>query len=96
MAVQEFTLFLGTLHGWHGILLGLIGSVVFLVSGRQDLGLRAGVGGVFWFFLALFSAIGVICLALGSRIWGGALLGVTALCSESWLIHRWWRQRRSI
>jgi len=34
MTRQEFSV--GVLHGWHGIVLGLLGSIVFLISGWQD------------------------------------------------------------
>jgi Flp pilus assembly protein TadB len=81
------------LHGWHGILLGLLGSVVFLISGRQDVGPGIGMSSsAFWFFLALLSTLGVIWLGIGARIWTGALLGLTFFCLEFWLIRRWRRQ----
>jgi hypothetical protein len=34
---------IGGLHGWRGIALGLAGSVVFLIAGRQDLGPGLGI-----------------------------------------------------
>ena len=86
---------LGVLHGWHGVLLGLGGSIVFLVSGRQDLGPGVGTGSAFWFFLALLSAGGVIWLGVGAQIWGGALLGTACFCFEVWLIQRWRRRSHS-
>jgi membrane associated rhomboid family serine protease len=85
----------GVLHGWHGVLLGLLASLVFLVSGRQDLRLRFGIGSAFWFLLAVLSSGGVIWLGIGARIWGGALLGVMFFCLEVWLIRRWWRQEQA-
>ena len=86
----------GVLHGWHGVLLGLLGSVVFLVSGWQDVGPGVGMASsAFWLLLALVSAGGVIWLGIGARIWGGALLGVMFFCLEVWLIRRWWRQEHA-
>jgi len=41
MTGHEFSV--GVLHGWHGVLLGLVGSVVFLIAGRQDLGPGLGI-----------------------------------------------------
>jgi len=41
MITQEFSV--GVLHGWRGVLLGLLASLVFLVGGRQDLGPRLGM-----------------------------------------------------
>lgn len=87
----------GVLHGWHGVLLGLLASVVFLIGGRQDVGRGIGMlSSAFWFLLALASTGGVIWLGVGGRIWGAILLGVAAFCSEAWLIRRWWRQGHSI
>src|SRR5579864_6736286 len=91
MTRQEFSV--GVLHGWHGIVLGLLGSIVFLISGWQDVGPVIGmISSAFWFFLALLSTLGVIWLGIGARIWAGALLGLTFFCLESWLISRWRRQ----
>lgn len=82
----------GELHGWHGVLLGLVGSTVFLIGGWQDLKPPASIGAAFWFFLALLFTGGAIGLGIGARIWVGALLGVASLCLEVRLIHRWWRR----
>lgn len=93
--IDAYELSASTLHGWSGILLGVLGSVVFSASGRQDLELQADAGAVFWFFLAFLSAGVVIWLGFGARIWGGALLGVAVFCSEAWLIRGWWRKSHS-
>jgi hypothetical protein len=52
MANHEFSV--GALHGWHGVLLGLLGSALFLIDGRQDWG-RFNAGAAFWFFFSLYS-----------------------------------------
>jgi hypothetical protein len=80
------------LNGWNGVLLGLAASLVFLVSGWQDVRGKVGLGSAFWFLLTLISTGGVIWLGVGSRIWGGMLLGITVFCLEIWLILRWWRK----
>lgn len=91
MTGNEFSV--GVLHGWSGVLLGLLGSLVLLVAGRQDVGPGIGMtSSAFWFLLALASTGCVIWLGIGARIWGGALLGIAVFCLEAWLIQRWWRQ----
>jgi membrane associated rhomboid family serine protease len=90
MIRHEFSV--GVLHGWRGVLFGLLGAMVFLVSGRQDSRLRFGIGSAFWFFLALLTTGGVVWLGVGAGIWGAALLGMAFFCLEVWLIQRWWRR----
>jgi hypothetical protein len=92
MTPESFSV--GVLHGLHGVLLGLLGSVVFLVCGWQDVGPGLGkISSAFWFLLALATTGGVIWLGIGAKIWGGALFGVAFFCLELWLIRRWWRVR---
>ena len=58
-AIYNFSI--GGLHGWHGALLGLASSFVFLVAGRQDVGPGLGMSSsAFWFLLAIVSVGGVI------------------------------------
>ncbi len=85
----------GALHGWSGVLTGIFGSLLSLLSGWQDLRRRFSLGSVFWFFIALLFAGGVIWLGIGARIWMGALMGAAVFCSEAWLIQRWWRRGHS-
>ena len=81
---------LGVLHGWRGVALGLLASVVFLISGRQDVSPGVGMtSSAFWFLLALASACCVAWLGVGSRIWTAALLGAAFFCLEIWLIRHW-------
>jgi hypothetical protein len=89
MAANGFSV--GGLHGWYGVMLGLLGSALFMISGRQDVGPGVGMtSSAFWFLLALALTAGVTWLAFGARMWGEALTGVAFLCLEVWLIHRWW------
>jgi hypothetical protein len=61
----------GVLHGWHGVLLGLLGSVVFQVCGWQDVGPGLGkIASAFWFLLALATTGCVIWLGIGAWILG--------------------------
>src|SRR5579863_845156 len=102
IAPHEFSV--GALEGWHGVLLGLFGSAVLLLSGRQDLNKARrqkletpfGLLAFFWFSLALFSAGAVVWLGVGARMWGGALLGPTLFCLEVWVLRHWWGKARSI
>lgn len=92
MAVYDFSI--GGLHGWRGVLFGIVGSLVFLVAGRQDVGPGIGMtSSAFWFLLALASAAGVIWLGVLERVWAGTLLGMAFFFLEVWLVWRWWRPR---
>lgn len=93
MSASSFSI--GGLHGWQGVLLGTLASVVFLVSGWQDV--APGIGMLssgFWFFLALLFAGGVAWLGGVDRIRGGPFFGLALFCAEAWLISRWWRKAR--
>jgi hypothetical protein len=90
--MHEFSI--SGLHGWHGIVLGIVAWLAFLVCGRQDVGPGLGLSSsAFWFLLALASAVCVVWLGIGDGVWGGVLLGAIALCLEAWLVRRWWRRR---
>jgi hypothetical protein len=94
MAASQFSL--GVLHGWHGIALGLLAAVIFMISGWQDMDPNISGGSTLWFILALTITVDVIWLGVGAKIWAGALLGATFFCLEVWLIWRWWRQGQSL
>jgi hypothetical protein len=71
----------------------LLASVVLLLSGYQDMGLRARVGAAFWFFMALAFGVSAFGMAIWARFWGGAVTCAMVLCFESWLIRHWWSRR---
>ena len=69
----------------------LLASAVLLLSGHQDMDMRARIGGAtFWFFTALAFAISALITALVAKLWGGAVICALAFCLEIWLIFRWW------
>ena len=71
----------------------LLASGVLLVSGYQDMGLRARIGAAFGFFMALAFGISALAIAIWAQAWGGAAVCVAVLCFEGWLILRWWNRR---
>ena len=80
---------------WEPVAGQLLASAVLLLSGHQDMGLRARIGATFWFFMALAFAISALVTALVVKLWGGAVICVAALCLETWSILRWWTRRTS-
>lgn len=73
----------------------LLASGVLVVSGYQDIGLRARIGAGFWFFMALAFGVSALATATRAKIWDGAAICLVALCFESWLVLRWWSRRAS-
>ncbi len=82
--------------GWKSLAGQLLASGVLLVSGYQDMGLRARIGATFWFFMALAFATSALATAFAARLWGGVALCAAALSLETWLILRWRRRRTSV
>jgi hypothetical protein len=80
---------------WESVWGQLLASGVLLLSGYQDVGLRARVGAAFGFFMALAFGISALGTAVWTRLWGGAAICAVVLCSETCLILRWWRRRAS-
>jgi hypothetical protein len=82
--------------GW-GLFGGeLLVSVVFLLSGLQDMGPRPGFAVASAFFASIAIVVFLIVSAVAFRLWAEALVGVMALCFEAWLIRRWWGRGHSI
>jgi len=73
----------------------LLASGVLLVSGYQDMGLRARIGAAFGFFMALAFGISALVTAIRAEVWGGAAICVVVLCFESWLILRRWSRAKT-
>jgi hypothetical protein len=81
--------------GWMPLGGQLLASGVTLLSGHQDLGLRARIGAAFWFFMALAFGISALITAICAKIWGGVAICTVVLFVETWLILRWRRRRTS-
>ena len=81
---------------WQSVWGQLLASSVLLVSGYQDMGLRARIGAAFSFFMALAFGTSALATALWAKLWGGVAICAVALGLETWLILRWRRRRRSV
>jgi hypothetical protein len=91
--LSTFVLAMGL--GWKSVGGQLLASGILLLSGYQDMGLRARIGGFFGFFMAFAFAISALGTAIWARLWGGAAICAVVLCFETWLILRWRHRRTS-
>jgi len=71
----------------------LLASGVALLSGHQDIGLRARIGAAFGLFMAVAFAISALVTALLAKLWSGAAICSVVLCVEIWLTRHWWSRR---
>jgi hypothetical protein len=75
--------------GWKSVGGQLLASGLALLSGHQDIGLRARTGAAFGFFMAIaFGICALVTAVLGNLRFGVAICAVV-LCSETLLILRW-------
>jgi hypothetical protein len=81
--------------GWKSVGGQLLASGVLLLSGHQDIGLRARMGAAFGFFMAMAFGISALVTAMRGSLWYAAAICVAVLCSETFLILRWWIRRPS-
>ena len=81
--------------GWKLVGGQLLASGVLLLSGHQDIGLRARMGAAFGFFMAIAFGISALVTAMRENLWYAAAICVAVLCSETLLILRWWIRRTS-
>lgn len=81
--------------GWKSVGGQLLASGVLLLSGHQDIGLRARMGAAFGFFMAVAFGISALVTAIRGNLWYAAAICVAVLCSETLLIRRWWLRRTS-
>ncbi len=81
--------------GWKSVGGQLLASGMLLLSGYQDIGLRARIGAAFGFFMALAFGISALGTAVWARLWGGTAICAVVLCFETRLILRRWRRRTS-
>ena len=94
IAVCTAVLALGV-TGWESVGGQLLASGVLLLSGYQDIGLRARMGAAFGFFMAIAFGISALITAIRANLSYAAAICAVVLCSETWLILRWWRRRTS-
>src|SRR5260370_23505494 len=81
--------------GWESVGGQLLASGVLLLSGYQDIGLRARIGAAFGFFMALAFGISALGTAVWARLWGGTAICAVVLCFATRLILRRLRRRTS-
>jgi hypothetical protein len=81
--------------GWKSVGEQLLASGVLLLSGHQDIGLRAWMGPAFWLFMAMAFGVSALVTAIQANLRWAAAICAVVLCSETWLIVRWCRRRTS-
>ena len=79
--------------GWKSAGGQLLASGVLLLSGYQDIGLRARMGAAFRFFMAIAFGISALVTAKRANLSYAAVICAMVLCSEAFLIRRWWLRR---
>ena len=96
MAISVSTSVLGSGGmGWGSVGGQLLASGVLLLSGYQDIGLRTRIGAAFGFFMAIAFGISALITAIRANLLYAAAICAVVLCSETFLIRRWWLQRTS-
>jgi hypothetical protein len=81
--------------GWKSVGGQLLASGVLLLSGHQDIGLRARMGAALGFFMAIAFGISALVTAIQANLSYAAFICAVVLCSETLLILRWWLRRTS-
>ena len=81
--------------GWKSVGGQLLASGVLLLSGHQDIGLRARMGAAFGFFMAISFSVSALVTAMRGNLWYASAICAAVLCSEILLILRWWIRRTS-
>lgn len=81
--------------GWKSVGGQLLASGVMLLSGHQDIGLRSRMGAAFGFFMAIAFGISALITAIRANLSYAAVISAAFLCSETFLILRWWLRRTS-
>jgi hypothetical protein len=96
MAIAASTAVLALIAtGWKSVGGQLLASGVLLLSGHQDIGLRARMGAAFGFFMAIAFGISALVTAIRGNLRYAAAICAAVLCSETLLILRWWLRRIS-
>ena len=94
IAVSTSVLAFG-ITAWESVGGQLLASGVLLLSGHQDIGLRARMGAAFGFFMAIAFGISALVTAIRANLWYAAAICAVVLFSETLLILRWWLRRTS-
>jgi len=81
--------------GWKSVGGQMLASVAALLSGIQDLGLRARIGAALGFFIAIAFGISALATAMRANLRGGAAVCAAVLFCETLLILRWWIRKTS-
>lgn len=81
--------------GWKSVGSQLLAPGVLLLSGYQDTGLRSRTGATFGFFMAIAFGISALVTALRTNLSHAAVICAMVLCSETFLILRWYFRRSS-
>ena len=81
--------------GWKSVGGQLLASGVLLLSGYQDIGLGAGMGAAFGFFMAIAFGISALITSIRTDLPYAAAICAVVLCSETALMLRWWLRRTS-
>jgi hypothetical protein len=81
--------------GWKSVGGQLLASGVLLLSGHQDIGLRARMGAALGFFMAIAFGISALVTAIRVNLSYATVICAMVLCSETLLILRWWLRRTS-
>lgn len=71
---------------WESVGGQLLASLLAVLSGYQDLGLRARMGAVFGFFMAIALGFSALVTAIRSGLRFAPAICVVVLCSETLLI----------
>jgi hypothetical protein len=79
--------------GWKSVGGQMLASGVLLLSGYQDIGLRSRIGAAFGFFMAIAFGISALITAIRANLSHAAAICAVVLCSETFLILRWWLRR---
>ena len=95
MPIPISTSFVAMGAGWKSVGGQLLASGVLLLSGHQDIGLRARVGAAFEFLMAFAFGISALVTAMRANLSYAAALCAVVLCSETLLILRWCLRRTS-
>lgn len=89
MAIAVSTSIVGlSVMGWRSVGGQLLASAVLMLSGHQDVGLRARFGAAFWFFVAIAFCISALVTAILVNLPYAVAICALILCCETLLIRR--------